>query len=299
MTAIRNILVASDLSTPARHAVRRAAALAHEHQARLTLQHVVDEGGLATLSSLLETVQTGNVETITEMAQKSVNELADSLKHQYDIEPVTRIDSGRVLKAVLQAITDINPELVVLGARGQGFVRHMLLGSTPERLLSRTRKPILIVRHPPRAQYERILVAVDFSARSLASLRAARALAPKATIQALHVHQIPFEGRLYYAGLTEQAVSELRDRVRAQAEEDMSKLMRQAESEGLNITPRLETGDPAFRLLEHEHEHECDLIVVGKHTSDAIADATIGSVARHVISHAEGDVFVVDDAPKA
>ncbi len=296
MTAIRNILVASDLSTPARHAARRAASLAQEHGARLTLQHVVDEGALATLDSLLESAHSGKIQTLNELAQRGVNDLAGSLKRQYDIEPVVRLDSGRVIKAMMQALNDIDPELVVLGARGQGFVRHMLLGSTPERLLTRTRKPILVVRQAPREAYQRILVAVDFSARSLASLRVARALSPHASLLALHVHQIPYEGRLHAAGLTEAAITELRDRVRAKAEADMATLVEQARNEGIEVTPQLESGDPAYRLLQHEHEHDCDLIVVGKHTHDPIADATIGSVARHVISHAEGDILVVDQA---
>ena len=50
-----------------------------------------------------------------------------------------------------------------LGARGASFMRHLMLGSTAERLVRRSDRPLLVVKQPPHERYRRRLVAVDFS----------------------------------------------------------------------------------------------------------------------------------------
>lgn len=37
-------------------------------------------------------------------------------------------------------------DLIVCGARGESFMRHLLLGSTAERMLSETKCPMLVVK---------------------------------------------------------------------------------------------------------------------------------------------------------
>src|SRR5688572_23188848 len=49
MTRFKSILVATDFSDNATHAVRKAALLAEHHAARLTLLHVVDPAGFKPL----------------------------------------------------------------------------------------------------------------------------------------------------------------------------------------------------------------------------------------------------------
>ena len=292
MSTIRQILAATDLSTPARHAVVRAAWLAREHQAALTLHHVVDQGALATLESVIESMHRHKLEDVVSDARQQINALATALTDKYGVAIDQRLDSGRVVRALMGAIADTDPDLVVLGARGLGFVRHMLIGSTPERLLSRVRKPILVVRHAPRAAYQRVLVPVDFSLRSMPALTLAHSVAPNATLTALHVHQIPFEGRLHAAGLTQSAIDDVRAKVKARAESDMAALMERCDKAGIPVTPLLATGDPSHRVLEHEHDQDCDLIVLGRHAHDPLSDLAVGSVARHVLSHAQGDVLI-------
>lgn len=292
MSSIRRILTATDLSTPARHAVYRAAWLAREHQAELTVQHVIDQGAMALFDSIVESMNRRQLDDIVQNAHQQVDKLLAAVQSTYGIAAQRRLDTGRVVRAIMGAIADTDPDLIVLGARGLGFVRHALLGSTPERLLARSRKPLLVVRHSPRDTYHRPLVAVDFSSRSLPALQLAHDLAPDAQITALHVHQIPFEERLRGAGLAAETVHDLRRKVETRARTDMDALLEQCRAAGLPVTGILETGEPSHRILEHEHEQDCDLIVLGRHAQDPLSELAVGSVARHVLNHAHGDVLM-------
>jgi hypothetical protein len=44
----------------------------------------------------------------------------------------------------------LDPNMVVLGARGESFLRHALLGSTAARLLRKSiKRPVVVVKPPP------------------------------------------------------------------------------------------------------------------------------------------------------
>jgi nucleotide-binding universal stress UspA family protein len=64
-------------------------------------------------------------------------------------------------------------------------------------------------------------------------------------------------------------------------------------SAGKRATARLETGDPAHRLLEVAEEREADLIVVGSQGLSAIDRFLLGSVSEKVLRYAECSVLVV------
>ena len=68
----------------------------------------------------------------------------------------------------------------MLGARGAGFVRRIALGTTAERLLRTTRRPLLVVKQKAHERYRRVLVPVDFSPSSAQALALARRVAPDA-----------------------------------------------------------------------------------------------------------------------
>ena len=54
-----------------------------------------------------------------------------------------------------------------------------------------------------------LLIPVDFSPSSLASIRMAQAVAPKADIVLMHAFDVPFESRLRLANVSEDILSAL------------------------------------------------------------------------------------------
>ena len=51
-------------------------------------------------------------------------------------------------------------------------------------------------------------------------------------------------------------------------------------------------GDASQRILEHEQESDCDLVVVGKHGQSAAEELLPGSVTKHVLDEGSADVLV-------
>jgi nucleotide-binding universal stress UspA family protein len=122
----------------------------------------------------------------------------------------TVLASGSVLDEIGQKAEALNAALLVLGARGEGFLRRQVLGTTSERLLRRTTRPVLVVRQTPHAAYRRVLVALDFSPWSLQALAVARSVAPHAHLVLFNAFQVPFEEKLHFAGVDAATIEHYR-----------------------------------------------------------------------------------------
>lgn len=182
--------------------------------------------------------------------------------------------------------------LLVCGAKGESLVRHLLLGSTAERLLSRARCPVLVVKQAPHDKYRTLLVPVDFSPSSLRAIHHARAVAPNAEIVLLHAFEVPFEGTLRYASIEEDVINDYRVAARREAARKLSALREASGLPADMVRQVVLHGDPGSRILEQEQEQDCDLIVMGKHGLSKLEDVLIGSSTRQVLSESQGDVLV-------
>ena len=72
--------------------------------------------------------------------------LAASLKERHGIAAGTHVTSGALLGEIARIADATTADLIVLGARGSSLVRHFVLGSTAERLVSTCTRPMLVVR---------------------------------------------------------------------------------------------------------------------------------------------------------
>jgi nucleotide-binding universal stress UspA family protein len=58
----------------------------------------------------------------------------------------TVLANGEPLRELLACIARVQPQLLVVGARGASGVRHLLLGSVAEGALNRSPVPVLVAR---------------------------------------------------------------------------------------------------------------------------------------------------------
>ena len=189
MSPIRHVLAATDLSAPARHAADRAASLARGLGASLDLVHVAQPTPLDWLRRMVGELPEDLPQRWLDESEAALGALAASLKDRHGIAAGTHVTSG-ALSARSPRIADAtSADLIVLGARGSSFVRHFVLGSTAERLVSTCTRPMLVVRQIAHEPYRSVLVPVDFSAASAASLRRAAAVAPGARLRLLHAFE--------------------------------------------------------------------------------------------------------------
>ena len=190
----------------------------------------------------------------------------------------------------------VDARLLVLGARGVGFLRRLVLGTTSQRLMHRTDRPLLVVRQTAHRPYRRVLVAVDFSPQSRNALMLARRVAPNAKLVILTVFQVPFEGKLRFAGVDDATIELCRQRARAEARRQLHALAHEAGLSPSQWEPCVVEGDASRRIVEQEQSRDCDLVVLAPHGQSAAADLLLGSVTRHVL--AEGNVDVLLSTPR-
>jgi nucleotide-binding universal stress UspA family protein len=291
MNPTQPILAVTDFSQLARHAAERAARLTHETGAPLTLMHVMPGGALHNLRQWLGTSHP-LASQLEADAQQQLDQLAADLHTARHVNAHTALASGSVLDEIGQKADELNARLLVLGARGEGFLRRQVLGTTSERLLRRTTRPVLVVRQTPHAAYRRVLVALDFSPWSLQALAVARSVAPHAHLVLFNAFQVPFEEKLHFAGVDATTIEHYRQQARTQAVQQVHALAASAGLKAGHWEPCIVEGDPSLRMAQQELALDCDLVVLGKHGQSAAEDLLLGSVTKHMLAEGSADVLV-------
>ncbi len=291
MTALTSILAATDFSAPARHAADRAARLAHETGARLTLMHAVSGSALAELRQWLGAGHASEQQLLDE-ARRNLDRLAGDLAAARHVAVQTHLGSGPAADQIGQQADAVDADLLVLGARGSGFLRRLAPGTTAERLLRRTTRPWLVVRQAAHEPYRRALVALDFSPWSAQALQVARRVAPHARLVLLSAFQVPFEEKLQFAGVDVATIGHYRAQSRALATQRLYAAAHDAGLKPAHWDACVVEGDASQRIVEQEQELDCDLVVVGKHGLSAAEELLLGSVTRHVLAEGSADVLV-------
>lgn len=288
MSPIGSILAATDFSASAQDALARAAGLAAEHGAALTLLHVISGPSLDAFKELLA----GNADEPVDEAARLLDKAATEMAAIAGRQPATRVRIGGVHDELAAAAEQA--DLLVIGDRGLHPMRDMIIGTTAERLLGSCRKPVLVVKGRAAGPYRKILVPVDFSACSRAAFRAALGLAPRADLHVCHAFGLPTAGKFWLAGVPELAMRRYEAAAGRAAEERLAVLAAETDGSDRERCRLLAVaGDPSMIVIEAAEKREADLIVIGRHGESALRDFLLGSVTRHVLANAPCDVLVV------
>jgi len=292
MTRTQQLLATTDFSAPARHAAARAVRLARITGAQLTLMHVMNRTAVDRLRDLLGSETAAVEQQLMDQAQEQLQRLADEIAQPHGVPATVRLAVAPVLSEITAQADSIDADLLVMGARGENFMRHLLLGSTSERLLRRTSRPILVVKQLPIDDYRRVLLPVDFSPWSREALMLAQKIAPRAELILLHAFDVPFESKLRYAGVEERVINDCRARTKQAAFSRLRALAAEAGLDPLVPHYRVLHGNPTRHIIEQEQEEDCDLIVLGKHGQSVFEELLLGSVTKHVLAESTCDVVV-------
>lgn len=289
----RTLLAATDFSPPARHALERAALIAQAHpDARLTLAHVVSATLLEQLRHLLP-AETGSLESgLVAQAEQKLAELAATLATHCPCAIDTTVVQGAAADALPVLAEAQRADLLVMGTHGVHFVRELLLGSTVERVLRKSRRPLLAVKQRPHAPYRRILAAVDFSDHAAAAINAAHAWLPDADFVLLHAFEVEMESTFRLAGMDDSQIHQYRIQARSAAQAEMEAFIGKLHVPASQLSRQFVHGAATLRILEQEQTTDADLIVMGKHGRSVMEELLLGSVTKHVLAHSSSDVLI-------
>jgi len=292
MTDKRALVAATDLSAPSRRAVERAAMLAAQSGASLTLVHVVSAPLLDDLRRWIDTGGDAERSILDDLRGRLASLGAEvAARHRIDVD--VRTATGRPVDEISGIAERGQAELIVTGTLGAGAFRSHVIGSTAERIVRKSSRPVLMVRQAAIAPYRRALVPVDFSRWSAQSIALAASVAPDAELVLFHAVEVPFEGRLRLAGVGEHFIDGLRNEARDEATRRLAELGLRSGLPAGRWTAAAGTGHRAWmQIVREEQERDCDLIVIGKHGRSAVEELFLGSTTNAVIAEGSADVLV-------
>lgn len=146
MITLKKILFPTDFSEYADNALPYALELARKFEARVTLVHVLSPPTYA-VSPEFAVDLTAIQNNMQQTAEKKMGELAARFTEGgVQVESVIQI--GSAFAEIIGTARAHDVDLIVMATHGYGAVRHLLLGSTAEKVVRKAPCPVLTVRHP-------------------------------------------------------------------------------------------------------------------------------------------------------
>jgi nucleotide-binding universal stress UspA family protein len=285
----RGVVVAVDGSPAARVAVDWAARDAALRRVPLTIVHVIaplDIGPWVDLPLTPEFWEDRDRHgrRVLEKALATVNDaLADS-------DEELLIDTRLVHDAIVPTLVDMSKEsdLLVVGCRGFGGVKGLLLGSVSSGLVHHAHCPVAVIHdedpmmdHPAMAP---VAVGIDGSPASELATEIAFDEASRRGVELVAVHT--------WMNSADFPIEVPRDEVDAQAGEELSQRLAGWCERYPDVVVRRVIGqdNPAHKLLEESERAQ--LLVVGSHGRGGFAGLLLGSVSSQVAHAARMPVIV-------
>lgn len=292
MIRLERLLAATDLSAPSRHAAERAALIAKDTGATLRLMHVISDSVLDRLRQLLEPSGDDVEQRLRQKIDRDVAHLVEHIQRTCGLAATAEVVTGALVATIVDRAAACHADLLVLGARGANFMRRLLIGSTAERLVRKSPRPMLVVKQPPHEPYRRLLIAVDFSPSSLAAVRLARAVAPRAERVLLHAYDVPYEDWMRTAEVRDDVLQHYQHVARQRASQELRAFLEAGAMTAAGVPTAVLKGDATLRILEQELELDCDLIVIGKQGESRAEEILLGSVTKHILQQSQSDVLI-------
>ncbi len=288
------VIAATDFSETAAAALDWAVELARQLGARVELVHAVTVP--PSMPGYIPSMGLDFEADLRRGAQTRLAETAAALREK-GAEVATFLAPGTPSQVIVERAEALSALAVVIGTRGLTGLRHLLLGSTTQRVVHGARCPVLTV-HPGDLGRHRairtILVPTDFSRDAeLAIGTAHRLLAPleqNARLILLHAYNLPIEYTAY--GPIPTSINYLQD-TGLEAERRLYEAAQPLQREGLEIETLAREGDPAHVIAEEAERRGADLIAMGTRGQSGLRHLLIGSTAERVVEYAPCPVMTI------
>ena len=293
---IDHILVPTDFSEHAEHALLYAASLGERFGATIHLAHVVTLGDV---DKDEEQTEFPDIDAHLERADLAAREKRDA-----------GVDHGGMASAQVERVVlrSVNPhegiikyaeekaiDLIVIALRGRSPMSAMVMGSVTERVIRYAPCPVLVVEQGDRdfvdpetaaVRIEKVAVAHDLSENADRALAfAVHQLRPyRPEIHLLHVVEMKLPQPYLDVGVSysfdvndraaERIVEELRERADAVVPEDWT------------VVCHLDQGKPHKEVIEMAGQAKADLLVVGSESNRTLAERIAGGTSERMVRHA-------------
>jgi nucleotide-binding universal stress UspA family protein len=220
-----------------------------------------------------------------EMDERTAEDLRDLVTNVLgNVPPSVSLQAlrGPAAGALLQTVTP--DSVLVLGTRGRGGFRGLMLGSVSRESIEYAPCPVVIVRHdrPPVDQDSVILVGKDGSEGAARALDWAVALGRMTGARVAGVYA-------WEAGVSEVR-PRLHQRLRAEARSSVEGWTAEGGAEVGSIEVE---GEPRAKLVELAEQLDAKLIAVGRRGTSRLRGLRAGGVTSYLVSNSPTTVAVI------
>jgi len=235
--------------------------------------------------------------------QEADKEILDQKKKELEKEQL-KVDVKVLIGVPSVEIVNLanreNVSMVVMPAKGESFVEHILLGSVTENVIRHAHKPVLIHKFAPLREkskeecdlackdiFKRILYPTDFSDSAEKVIDYLKEMVDADCKEII----------VYHVQDTRHLSPHLMDKIDEFNKIDsdrLEKIKAQLEKFGFKkVTTRLETGVSITKILETAEELDVCLIAMGAHGKSKVAKMFLGSVSENVVRKSTKPVLLV------
>ncbi|WP_432473562.1 universal stress protein [Amphritea sp. HPY] len=154
---VKKILYASDIDKGSRPAFRAAVSLCAQYNSEITFLHVLEPLS-ASAQTIVDTMVSD--ESLHQLHDQSIanvrKKLAQRVEHFCETELEenemlteaqvnARVEEGVPWKTILSVADDIDADVIVMGTRTHSAVGQFLMGSTANKVMQNSKRPVLVV----------------------------------------------------------------------------------------------------------------------------------------------------------
>jgi len=287
MYRYKKILVALDFSSKDEALIRYAKRLSDLAKSEtISFIHVAESFDLPEqiLREYPSLAQSVDEYTRNKMKSMIENYFEEGSGPAYSLE----VTEGEPISGILRMICDKDIDLVLVGKPDPGPGKHNIA----EKLARKAPCSVLVVPEGSKSDYERILLATDFSDHAREALDVASAFAKAAGIKAIdavHVYNLPLG--YYKTGKSEQEFDAI---MRRNAQIQHEQWIRGADLR--DIALRFETirgKRPDTKIIEQLRDKSSDLLVLSTRGRSTGAAVLLGSITEQLIRESQIPVLAV------
>lgn len=308
-----NILIPTDFSACADHALSHAVELADRFDADLHILHVVNEldpdwYGITDAQERAVKLR----EQIKTEARERLRKIAPE-KDEYTFSTTVSLQlSFDVADSIHEYVDERDIDLVVMGTHGRRGIDRLMLGNVANKLIRHAPCPVMTIREEvpwtdekENIVYDDILAPIDFSDHSKRALETSKLFADRyqARLHLLFVAEQRTVPTFSDTGIPGVGVVEMDPEIVKNAEEALKQLNENTEGPEVKSVYHVREGNVSSDIVDFAETHGVDLIVMATRGLTGVSRFLLGSNTERIVRVAPCPVLTLptemDDGEEA
>ena len=298
--SIRNILVPVDFSPMSIRTIGVAKSFAQRFGASVHLAYVHEFFSSAILAAPAPPFIPYSVYPYDQQSEKSAARRLAAIGRQNDVSPVTThvLAGARAFDQICRLAKNLPADLIIMPTHGRTGLKHVLIGSTAERIVQHSPCPVVISKNGASISINTIVVPVDFSDCSRRGLNDAIIFAKKVAAKVIVLHVIEPECQYVANAWAMYDVKGLRESREEEAARQMQNFLSSIKFGRVEFESAIETGHPVSEIAGFARNRGVDLIITSTHGRTGLKRVLLGSTAEQLVRSAPCSVLVLPSHPE-